>query len=179
MSVFHAATGRTDWHAPGSARGSFRPTERVIGVGDDPDVLDARANPVRWRTRKSTWSARLIVGLSVGRKSKWKLDDVVRIVHELLLPLTAREPDEPLDTAKPGASFLIGRGLYRHEKGNYDVTEDSIQVVLIDVWEWGQHSLRENAVFIAEELARRLQQEEVIVEIQRSGTVVEVIGVGP
>lgn len=177
MSSYRAYTGRADWTAPDGDRGSFRPIGQIVQVGDD-DLLDARANPALWRSRTPTWSARLFVGLYVGSKKKWKLDDVVRIVHELLLPLTAQDPRDPQRTAKPGASFLAGKGLYRMEKGNYDITEDSVQVVLIDVWGWGEGQLRENAEIIAEELAQRLRQREVFVEIQRRGVATEVISVG-
>ena len=128
-------------------------------------------NPESWRsTGADTLAARLLVGFNVGIHPTWKLDDVVRIVKRVR-------------RKKPGASFVLQRGLYRHRrkiKGKRRlVEEDGVQLIIVDLWATPQQRWEAQTISLAETLARELKQEEVVVEIQRGGVTQNVIGVTP
>src|SRR5690606_36232205 len=98
--------GPTDWNPPAPHRsGWWRPAPEPVHVFAE--------NPVGWVG--GPLSARLFVGLNVGDKPRWTLDDVVAAVADMW---------------RGGASFLGQRGIWR--AGDSPVEEDSVQVVLFD-----------------------------------------------
>jgi hypothetical protein len=142
----------------------FTPRGEVSYYGDFSQV-SRRTNPENWSS-KDTLAARLFVGFSVNDEPTYTLDDLVELVGTL-----RRE------AGKPNASFMTQRGIYQHHDSRHIVQEDGAQVIIIDTWSTPVDDFREEMVKLAEIIAEQMQQEEVIVELQRNGISLEVIGV--
>ncbi len=132
--------------------GSFRPRGRIYSVGPNE-------NPIGAAFGRSGLSARLFVGFNVNNKPRWSIDDVV--------PIVTRVRDK--QTGDPSASYLIQRGVYKHHNGKGVVQEDSAQVIVIDTTGAKLPVFREQMVKLGEEIAGKLKQESVILELQRGG----------
>lgn len=154
------------WSGP--CAGSFRPKGEIRHV-----AVSALASPTlgaeAWRST-DTLSARLFVGFSVGGDPKYDLDDLIPIVREVR---TKQAPDDP------SATFLLQRGIYKYRRTGEIVEEDGAQVVIIDTLGTDPETFEKQMIELAEEIARRLEQELVVVEIQRRGVVQVTIGVEP
>jgi hypothetical protein len=105
------------------------------------------------------WSARIIVGLSVGQASRYTIDDVIQLVR-----IKRLEQGKP-----PDSSFLAMRGVYTGKVGGELVTEDSVQVLLVDIWGTPQAKFRQEMIDLAEYLREQMRQELVILDLQQSG----------
>lgn len=151
------------WFNPGrKSEDSFRPEGKL-------DVIGPRQNPERSWGTKDTLAARLFVGLSVGQVPTWSQDDVVSIVVE-----TRKKQGAQAGRVVPGAT----RRVTSHRDGSVMV-EDSVQVVIIDPRGCTQEDFTTEIEALAEVLATRLDQEEVVVEIQRNGLALETFGIKP
>jgi hypothetical protein len=98
------------------------------------------------------------------------MDDVVAIVR--------RVRDEQVGS--PDSTFLYQRGLYTSKKHKGAVEdEEGTQIIVLNLPEFGaKHSeFRQQMLDLAEVLATELEQEEVIVEIQKGGISKETVGV--
>lgn len=126
-------------------------------------------NPVAWES-KDTLSARLFVGFSVGSEPRWSIDDLIEIVKDV------REVQSPED---PSGTFLAQKGIYKYRSTGKTVEEDGGQVIIIDTQGLEQPVFEDQMVDLAEEIAARLEQEMVVIEIQRRGIVERTIGVMP
>ena len=124
-------------------------------------------NPVRWEAGADIWGARLFVGFNVGRETVYTMEDLIPIVRSV------REEQ----TGDPSSSFLSQHGIYRHKEGDI-VEEPGAQVIIINLTGTTPQQFENQMVALAEEIAEQLHQEEVVVEIQRSGLVQRVFGVG-
>lgn len=164
MPVIPADTRTIAWSAPDGHGGSFRPNGKLTTVGDA-----VHQNPAAWASKKPMLASRLFVGFSVGNKPRWKVDDLVRIV-KLIRKRQGHAPD---------ASFLLQRGIYTSRKSGKTVTEDGAQVVLLNVDGATTKDFEAEMLTLAEEIAKRLKQEEVIVELQRGGVAFRTFGVVP
>lgn len=140
--------------------GSFRPRGRLREVGK------MRHNPAAWSS-KDTLSARLFVGFNVDDKPTYSLQDLIELVGDF------REHQN-----KAGASFLAQTGIYQHKNGPV-VEEEGAQVIIIDVWDTPEKAFVDEMIALAEAVAQDMDQEEVVVEIQRNGVTTEVLGVVP
>lgn len=134
---------------------SFEPNGPVYVVG----CAEFCANPVKRHTG-SQRSARLFVGLNVGDRAKWSVDDVVRI--------TKRVRKKQVGSAD--ASFLLQRGLYTSRRTRKIVTEKSVQIVILDFSESAK-VFEKQMTELARTLLRELKQETIFVELQRRGVV--------
>ena len=155
--------------------GSFTPSGKLECHGDRAILV----NPRRWESEADTWSARIIVGFRpkdappslrlTERDAKEKEDLLVRLVR---LTREAQVGD-------PGATFLTQRGLYRHVESGEVVDEPGMQVILINTAEGVTPKQFERQVEdLAELIADKFDQEEVIVEIQKNGVSQQVFGIG-
>lgn len=113
-----------------------------------------------------TWSARLFVGFNVGARTVHDMDDLIAVVREV------REKQ----TGNPSSSFLYQRGVYRHQSGEV-VEEPGAQVIIINMGA-SPSAFRKEMIDLAEAIAARLSQEEVVVELQKNGVMAAVMGVG-
>lgn len=123
-----------------------------------------RDNPVIWESMDN-WAARLFVGLSRGDDPVWRTSDVEDIV--------AAEREE--DTGDPSSSFIVQRGIYQHGDGHI-VREDSVQVVIFKDPNEAAPIFAQRMRRLAEVLAARLGQDEVIVEVSHNGATEFVAG---
>jgi hypothetical protein len=140
---------------------TFKP-QGTVNREDDENNLP---NPIAWDDKTPMLSARLFVGLNIGKR---KVEDVIKIVKRV-------RTDQ---TGNPSASFLWQKGIYQHDVSG-DV--DSVQVVILNLkfLKTSAKKFQAQMVELAEKLAKKLKQESVIVEIQRGGRQVRTFGVSP
>lgn len=150
------------WKSPAQGACSFRPQGKVRFHG-----VEATRNPTTWSGGAKTLSARIFVGLNVGDAPGHNVDDVVRVVR------AAREAQGH----SPDSSFISQKGIYTSRKDGTIVEEDSVQVIIVDSEGVGKKQWLKEIVAIGEALCRELQQEEVVVQIQKGGVDVETFGV--
>ena len=126
-------------------------------------------NPRTWTASGPTYAARIIVGFKRKGKRAATLDSLVRVVRRV----------RQEQVGDPSSSFLTQRGIYRHGSGKI-VDEPGAQVVLINVPQFNTTPKKFEAQVeeLAEAIVVTLEQDEVIVEIQRDGRVVRSFGVG-
>lgn len=122
-------------------------------------------NPVE-RISGGGLSARLFVGLKVGQRTAYKIDDVIRVVRAV-----RKRQNKSAD-----ASVLAQKGIYEDRSGEL-VVEPSMQVIIIDLAGEAKRDFVADMTELAEELRRKLRQETVILEIQRRGIVRDVFSV--
>lgn len=145
----------------------FNPKGEVTYYGDFSQI-SRRTNPERWRS-KDTLASRIFVGFNVQDAPTYGIDDLVELVGGL-----RRE------AGKPNATFMAQKGIYQHHgDSRHIVQEDGAQIIIIDTWDTPVDVFTDEMISLAEEIATQMEQEEVIVEIQRNGISMEVIGVGP
>lgn len=146
---FPSASGPIRWTPDG-------PLYRVGTVG-----LEAEQNPPLKRGQLAL-TARIFVGLNVGKRRVWDLPDVVEAAKAHWGLARWREGE------RGGASFLSQHGFYDSPTGF--ISEESVQVVIFtaakrsDV-ETFSRAMRKFGLALAE----KLRQETVLVEIQIRG----------
>ena len=115
-------------------------------------------NPIEDYGEGGVRAARLIIGLNVGRKPKWTPKQVMEKVYKWRKA-----------KGLPGSMTVIAQlGIYEDTK-NRKISERSVQVILLDLG--GDEKFVENVLKMAEEFCTSLKQEQIIVEIQKSGVV--------
>lgn len=164
-----AQMGPARWTTPTGGAGQFRPNGPVVFV-PATDGSAMHPNPYEVYGGSDTLAARLFVGLNVGGKPTWNIDDVVHAVRA-----ERGKQKVPAD-----ASFLLQRGIYTHtpKRGRKTVIEEtSVQVVIVRMPSESDRTWRPHMIQLAERLAQRLEQASVILELQKGGLVTEVLGV--
>ena len=147
MAVLRAYLGPTYWSG-----GSFRPYGPLIHFG-------VHSNP--WQTSKVTWTARFFVGFNVGGQPKYTMDDLIALVSRSHAP--------------PDATYIAQHGVFTSPTTREVVQEEGAQVIII-LGSAGATPVRVSTFEkkmgeLAETICRAMQQEVVIVEIQRNGVV--------
>lgn len=122
-------------------------------------------NPAK-RLGAGGFSARVFVGLNVGQRKAFSVDDVVKIVWAVR-KRQGRSGD---------ASILAQRGIYE-DRGGHRVVEQSVQIIVIDFSGQPKKAFTDEMVELAETLRKRMKQETVILEIQRKGVVTDVFSI--
>lgn len=127
-------------------------------------------NPRIWQGDPVIYSARIIMGLKRRKRPNVKLSEVVSHVRRVR---TKQVKD-------PSSTFLLQRGLYKHERTGEVIDEPGVQIILLNVppLKVRVPLFRQHVAELAESLARTFQQESVIVEIQRNGVTVQTYGMG-
>jgi len=161
-----ADTRRFSWRSPHGSGGSFEPNGRMTLEGRHDDFEE---NPAGWTSRQPIYAARIFVGFNVGPKPRWSMSDVVKIVKRI----------RKEQVGSPDATFLYQRGLYTSRRDASVVDETGAQIIILNLAGAGVREFRAQMIALAEEIATKLRQEEVIVEIQRGGLSKETIGVTP
>lgn len=155
---------RTRWYNPnGSRGGAFRPEGRLT-VPRNSRILTPN-----WSSKAPVWGARLFVGFNVGHAARYKMDDLIKIVKRV-----RRAQNKAEDS-----SFLYQKGIYTHQDGSGTVTEDGAQVVFLNLDNTPLKVFRRQMIELANAIVDEMQQETVIIELQRSGIIRETIGVSP
>jgi hypothetical protein len=164
-TVVPADTRRFSWKNPRGDVGFFQPNGSLTRVGDD----DLAENPTGWSSRSPIYAARIFVGFNVGPKPRWSMTNVVRIVKRI----------RKKQVGSPDATFLYQRGLYTSKRDESVVDEKGAQIIILNLGGASVAEFRTQMIELAEEIATKLRQEEVIVEIQRGGISKETVGVTP
>lgn len=146
-------SGRAHWNGP---RGWFIPEGPIHRYGPDK-------NPLSFES-KVTWAARMFVGLNIGDDEALDINDVVEAFEK---------------NYRGGASFVAQMGRWP-SKGGKIITEKSVQVIVINDKEGvTAQEFRGDMIDVAERMALELQQESIVLELQRNGVVKETLGVVP
>lgn len=152
------------WKSPDKGVVTFRPNGRLRVHGKY-----AEENPRQWTSEGEALGARIFVGFSVGEKPKYNLDDLIRIVRRV------RE-EQGHD---PDSSFVSQKGIFTSKQKNYIVEEDGAQVHIFDKDGVSLRDWTKEMEQLADIICTEMEQEAVIVEIQRGGIHHETFGVGP
>ena len=180
--IVEANTRAYRWTNPNGSRCSFEPEgpQHVVGRPRLENRTMALRNPVEWDDAHNTemLAARLFVGLSVGQKPTWSVDDVVDIVLAVLSE-QANRGRKRKEARHVDASFIVQRGLYTSRRTGAITRENSVQVVLLNLDELPQRRFADEVVELADQLVYRLEQEEVVVDMQKDGVSFRTIGVKP
>lgn len=168
--AIQARVGRFSWNRRGEI-GYFVPNGRVAIAGRKPAAA-LSPNRTLWEADEPMYAARLFVGFNVGGETQWTMDDAVRIVRRV-------RGDQVHD---PSSSFLYQRGLYTHvERGGEReiVDEPGAQIIILNLPDFGvsPREFERQMVELGEALAEDLEQEAVIVEIQKAGMTAKTISV--
>jgi hypothetical protein len=155
------------WRNPITGQtGSFRPSgpietyTLVDGYEPNPPVT-------RWRDPGQLMlSARFVVGFNVKSKPTWTVDDLIKVVRS----------KRSKQHQKPDSSFIAQRGIY--SGGRKLVVEDGAQVVIFNIFKVRDKTFVNQMIAVADEIADKLKQDTVILEIQRGGVVEESMGIG-
>lgn len=107
-------------------------------------------------------SARMFIGLNVGDKPTYTIEDVIAEVAKHY---------------RGAASFVAQKGVYVHMDGKR-VNEDSVQVILFASTE-DEQKFTDEMTAVAEKIAAALKQESIILEIQKKGIVQNMWDVSP
>lgn len=162
-----ADTRRFSWRGNrGASVGFFNPNGKMTFVGRNVDYFE---NPPAWSSRSPIYAARIFVGFNVGPRPRWSMTDVVRIVKRI----------RRAQVGSPDATFLYQRGLYTSKRDESVVDEKGAQIIILNLSGAPPRLFRQQMIDLGEEIATKLRQEEVIVEIQKGGISKETIGVTP
>jgi hypothetical protein len=114
-------------------------------------------------------AARVFVGLNVGDKPRYTIQDVVQATKEI------RRQQGLL----PDATFIAQKGLYTEpkEKGGSLVEENSVQIIIFDTEGSTMDAFSDKIVKLARGLRERFDQDSVIVELQEAGVSQNVLAV--
>jgi hypothetical protein len=141
-------------------------------------VIDGhRSKPARKGSREDSvedWgpgglAARIFVGLNVGEKPTYTINDVVKATKEIRLQ----------QGALPDATFIAQKGLYTEPaaRGGHLITENSVQIIIFDTEGLSLDAFGEKVVQLARGLRERFDQDSVIVELQEGGVSKKVLSV--
>jgi hypothetical protein len=167
--AIQANVKRFSWNHRGQY-GWFEPNGRTAISGKP--AAELAANRTLWEADEPLYAGRLFVGFNVGDEERWGMDDVVRIVRRV----------RDLQVHDPSSSFVYQRGLYSHHEGpgeGHVVDEEGAQIIVLNLPDFGisPAKFEQQIVALAEALAEELEQETVIVEIQRGGVTAKTIAV--
>jgi hypothetical protein len=160
------AKGR--WASPNcKEQGSFTPSR------ENPSLIGVLPNPVDWESEE-TWSARVFVGFNVGLTPTYGIEDLIAIVKEV----------RKKQTGLPDSTFLAQKGIYTYQEGQYKgqySEERGGQAIVLNVEpvQVPKEQFITDMQSMAEVIAAALQQEKVVLEIQRNGVVQKTYGISP
>jgi hypothetical protein len=130
----------------------FRRPRRSAGSPAGSPVFDmAEVGPVL--------SARLFVGLSVGKKKTWTVKDVQRIVVRV----------RQAQTSLGNSTIVAQDGTYRETFEDELIFEKSLQVIIFNEENFSREKFVRDMKSLAETLQSELKQNKVILEIQEDG----------
>lgn len=151
-----ANLGRTVYNVGGTLH-RFVPRGSFVRYGS------TKANPVEPLVGTKLLAARFIVGLNVRGKPKWKVDDVVPIVVRV----------RHAQGYGAGATLLTQKGIFQASPDAPLDEENSVQIIVINYEGATEKRFKKDMHQLAEALRRELDQDTVLVEIQKSGRVIE------
>ena len=168
MANFPADPRAFSWRSSAFS-GAFHPRGPLTRIGEN--VLRGGLSGSKKLPPGPAWAARLIVGFNVKGVPTWDVKHVIPIVKRVRLEQAPKDP---------GASFLHQLGIYQHKEDKKSfVEEDGVQVIILNLAGATEEAFIQQMIELGEALARELQQDEIIVEIQRNGLTQETHIVDP
>jgi len=177
--IVRAYTGHCTHHLKGGRVRQFRPKGEMLVVMPDGQMQGAdarakhRANEDVTRYSEGGLSARLFVGLSApapsgkGQVPRYSIKQVVDAVVAI-----RKEQGQ-----RPDATFLAQKGIYTEGEGAELVEEDSVQIIIIDIFGTPENTFVQQMTDLGEAPRARFEQKEVILEVQNKGVVQAVYGI--
>ncbi len=162
----------------------FTPAGKVYEIGDASSwyTRSYKENPIKSAHNRSVQGARIIVGFNVGIEEKWKMDDIIDIVFDVRRQQVESAIEDK--DAKPhplggdvGVTFLAQKGIWQAVREKKVYPENGAQVMIMNIIAEKKSRFRDDMVEIAEELARKLKQNAVIVEMSKNGAIQETLEV--
>lgn len=168
--VVPADPRRFSW-SHGNTIGWFEPSGRMKASTRDAALL----REVTLRSDKAILSARLVVGLADPDGARRTIDDIAAIVRRQRVLQVGAEA-----TVTVARTGTLGTGL-GPRGGQRITTEDAAEVLVVNLPAPGaRRAVFERQVMeIAEGLAVEFGRDEVVVQLQKAGLQVRVIGVRP
>ena len=114
-------------------------------------------------------AARIFVGLNVGDKPTYTIEDVVNATKQI-----RREQG-----SLPDATFIAQKGLYTEPeaRGGRVIDENSVQIIIFDTEGLLLEAFSAKIVQLARALRERFHQDSVIVELQEAGISQKVLNI--
>src|SRR3990167_2756317 len=123
----------------------------------------AKRNPIEEALKGSggVYAARIMVGFNVSDTPTWTMDDLVEVAFRF----------RKQQTGAPEATFFTTLGLYHDQARGVDVPEAGGQILIIRTSYSGEtiEKFINNMVVLAEEIAGAMEQNSVLLEIQKNG----------
>lgn len=128
----------------------------------------AYLTPNSWHSAEAPYAARLFVGFSVESVPTYDMDDLIKIVKSV----------RKRQIGAPDSSFVYQKGVFTHGHG-LEVTEDAAQVVILNLPPHNRPrpEFESHMIELAETIREVMEQETVIVEIQKGGVVLTTYGI--
>lgn len=139
---------------------TWTPSGEVHEIGEQTNPYESWGDAI---------AARLFVGLNVKDVPTYDIDEVVGIVK-------AWREEKGKD---PSGSFIAQKGIFKSKISGKTTTENSVQVVIFPENNETIEDLKADMIAMGEHICRRLQQELVILEIQKNGVTHSVGGIKP
>ena len=136
---------------------------------------------------------RAYVGIDLGRRNPWELQDAPLYSGLIILGLEGRTKRTKIDRRKVVEyvreirtaqakkfvpRFILQRGLYRSQKGD-DVEEESVRIIILHLTKEPREKFKVNILRLTESMAARFGKDELFVEFQLGGVARESYRVWP
>ena len=146
----------------------FRPIGRIRVISSEA----AKEVPRRWygdaRTERKgarLLAARFLVGFNVDGKPRWTEDDLI----ELFVKIRQKQG------RSAGATFIAQRGIWQPVGGLRQPDERGAQIVVLNDDGIDKVTFIEEMSAMGEELARRMKQDAIYLDIQNAGRVIRAL----
>jgi hypothetical protein len=140
-----------------AGKGRFKPEGRFRTHGSGE--LSGRTE----RTGTRLLTARFFVGFNVHGKPHWTEDDLIKFFIEI------REKQG----RSSGASFLTQRGIWQPLGGRREPDEQGAQIIVLNEDGLDEKTFVNEMAALGEELTRKMDQDAIFLDIQKSGQVIE------
>jgi hypothetical protein len=140
-------------------KGRFRPVGRHTVHGPKEHFLSAR----KQRTGNRLLSARFLVGFNVHGHPHFTEEDLIKFFVEI----------RSKQNRSAGASFLTQRGIWQPLGGRREPDEQGAQILVLNEDQLDQETFIDEMSALGEELCRKMDQDAIYLDIQKSGVVVE------
>jgi hypothetical protein len=161
------------WRSPdGRESGSFEPVGKFsLAYKSGRTALNPRLNPRPSDSAdKPVLSARLFFGFGAGATPTWSIKD--------LLPIVKRVRKEQIDATD--SAICYQNGVLSHMEKDVTVTEDGVQIVILNLQEAVTNKqFEDQLVELGEAITRELKQRQIIVEMQKNGLFQTTMGIVP
>jgi len=139
----------------------------------NPVFHGIRYNPIGFQSR-TTWSARIFVGFNIGLRQGFTLKNLIALVRRVRIE----------QTGLPNSTFLTQKGIYTYTSGKYAgkfTQEKGAQVIILNVppTQVSKKDFEAQMQKLAEIIAKKFTQEQVVLEIQKNGQVQMTYGMIP